>query len=56
MLQEKFAQTVFKQYLNGFKELVNLGYIHRDVKLENALCKGEIYKVADFGFATKADR
>jgi calcium-dependent protein kinase len=41
--------------LEGFKELVSLGYIHRDIKPENALCKKSVYKVADFGFATKVD-
>lgn len=32
-----------------------MGYIHRDVKPENALVKGNVYKVADFGFAKKVD-
>ncbi len=41
--------------MNGFKELVNLGYIHRDIKPENVLINNQVFKVADFGFATKAD-
>jgi len=31
------------------------GYIHRDIKPENSLINKGIHKVADFGFATKAD-
>ena len=54
-LEENFCISVFKQYMEGFKELVQLGYIHRDVKPENALVKGDTYKVADFGFAKKVD-
>jgi len=41
--------------MNGFKNLVELGYIHRDIKPENVLVEDQIFKVADFGFATKAD-
>jgi len=39
----------------GFKNLVDKGYIHRDIKPANALVKGNTFKVADFGFATKID-
>jgi len=39
----------------GFKDLADNGYIHRDIKPANALVKGNIFKVADFGFACKAD-
>jgi len=35
--------------------LVDAGYIHRDVKPANALYSNGFYKVADFGFACKAD-
>lgn len=41
--------------MQGFKQLVNHGYIHRDIKPANILVKNDIKKVADFGFATKAD-
>jgi len=42
--------------MDAMKELVSAGYIHRDIKPENILIQNEnIYKVADFGFATKAD-
>lgn len=41
--------------MEGFKEMVSKGYIHRDIKPENALINKNIHKVADFGFATKAD-
>lgn len=41
--------------MKGFKILVGKGYIHRDVKPANILVKNNVFKVADFGFATKAD-
>jgi len=41
--------------MHGFKELVGHGYIHRDIKPANSLVKGNIHKVADFGFAAKVD-
>lgn len=39
--------------MDGFYQLYMSGYIHRDIKPENALISNNIYKVADFGFATK---
>jgi len=41
--------------LKGFKILTDKGYIHRDVKPPNVLVKGQLIKVADFGFAAKVD-
>jgi len=41
--------------MDGFKNLIDNNYIHRDIKPENALIHDGIYKVADFGFATKVD-
>lgn len=35
--------------------MIKKGYIHRDIKPENVLYKGNCFKIADFGFATKAD-
>lgn len=40
--------------MNGFQEIISKGYIHRDVKPANILIKDGIFKIADFGFATKA--
>lgn len=54
-LTEKQSVDVLKQLMEGFKCLVSQGYIHRDIKPENSLVKDGKHKVADFGFATKAD-
>lgn len=35
--------------------LISKGYIHRDIKPANVLVKNNRYKIADFGFACKAD-
>ena len=42
----------FLQILEGYEELRNRGYIHRDIKPENILVKGDLLKLADFGYGT----
>lgn len=37
------------------KVLVDHQYIHRDIKPANVLIKDGVYKIADYGFARKAD-
>ncbi|KAM3146326.1 hypothetical protein pb186bvf_001671 [Paramecium bursaria] len=54
-LDENLAQEVLRQVMKGFQKMVENKYIHRDIKPQNMLIKGNTYKVADFGFATKAD-
>lgn len=46
---------IFDQIMKGFEVIVKMGYIHRDIKPANILVKNKIHKVADFGFACKAD-
>lgn len=41
--------------MDGFKEIIRNQFIHRDIKPENSLIHNGIFKVADFGFATKID-
>lgn len=55
MLEEVEAVKVLEDLMKGFQEMVKHGYIHRDIKPENALINKNIFKVADFGFATKVD-
>ena len=52
---EQQSIAAFSDIMKGFQILVSKGYIHRDVKPANVLVKNNVYKVADFGFATKAD-
>lgn len=54
-LSEDQGTLILKQLMNGFKDLIDHKYMHRDIKPENCLIKGDVYKVADFGFATKID-
>ncbi|CAD8095365.1 unnamed protein product [Paramecium sonneborni] len=53
MLDEHTATQILIQIVNGFREVIAKGYIHRDVKPANILIKNGIFKLADFGFATK---
>ena len=46
---------VFEEIILGFEVLVSKGYIHRDIKPANVLVLNHHYKIADFGFACKAD-
>jgi calcium-dependent protein kinase len=42
-------------FIAFIKQKAKNNYIHRDFKPENALVKDNIFKLGDFGFATKAD-
>lgn len=44
-------RKIFKQIMQGMKALYSHRIIHRDLKLDNILVKGEIIKISDFGFA-----
>ena len=54
-LSEKESINILYQLKGGFKNLCDLGYIHRDIKPANILIKEKVFKLADFGFTTKAD-
>lgn len=54
-LKEEECVKIFGGVMNGFKMLVETSCIHRDVKPENVLIKNNKAKLADFGFARKAD-
>jgi len=41
--------------MNGYKTLIEHNYIHRDLKPENILIDNGIFKLADFGMATKVN-
>ena len=50
-MKENEAMFIISQLIDGFRELFNNGVIHRDLKPANILKDGDIYKIADFGFA-----
>lgn len=50
------AMRVFRQILQGVRDIHNAGIIHRDIKLENLLVKDGNVKISDFGLAKKMDR
>ena len=45
-----------KDIIKGYKVLYDNSYIHRDLKPANILKKGDVFKIADFGFAAKVDK
>lgn len=44
------AVEIMRQLTLGYLDIHRAGFIHRDIKPANILCKGGIYKFADFGF------
>ena len=44
-----------KQILFGFRELIRVGVVHRDLEPANVLVKQGVLKLADFGFAKFVD-
>lgn len=53
-LQEHNILDIFGQIINGYKYLASNRIIHRDLKPANIMRSGKIWKISDFGFATKA--
>ena len=43
------------QIIQGFSELIKNNIIHRDLKPANILILGNVFKIADFGFARYVD-
>lgn len=55
MNTEKDIHFYYIQIINGIKYLYNNNILHRDLKPENILLKGNIVKIADFGFAKEVN-
>lgn len=49
-LHEKEALRIFAQLLNGFRPLVEMNIMHRDIKPTNILFHEHVAKIGDFGF------
>ncbi|EGR27218.1 protein kinase domain protein [Ichthyophthirius multifiliis] len=55
-LEEINCIEIISQVINGFREIVQKGYIHRDIKPQNLLMKSNnIIKIGDFGLAARID-
>jgi len=55
-LDEKLARSYFKELVTTIHSLHSLGFVHRDIKLENILIDQKYHiKLADFGFARSFD-
>jgi len=54
--EERLACSYFKELMTTVSNIHNLGYVHRDIKLENILIDSNYnMKLADFGFARSFD-
>jgi len=54
--EEKLARNYFKELVSTIHSLHSLGFVHRDIKLENILIDQKYHiKLADFGFARSFD-
>lgn len=53
---ETEAQSIMKQFINGYQEIFKLGIVHRDLKPSNLFVKKGKIKIADFGFAIPVEK
>ncbi|CAD8213399.1 unnamed protein product [Paramecium octaurelia] len=49
------ALSIFKQIVNGYKQIREKNIIHRDLKPENILFSNKVAKIGDFGFSKFLD-
>ena len=52
LIPESDILLVLACLLKGQLSLIKHGVIHRDIKLENVMKSGDIWKLGDFGLAT----
>ncbi|CAD8209126.1 unnamed protein product [Paramecium octaurelia] len=55
-LTEMESIQILQKLALGLQQVHNLGYVHRDIKLENVLIDKDQLKLIDFGFAEKICR
>jgi len=54
--EERLAHSYFNELITTVSNIHNLGFVHRDIKLENILIDSDYnMKLADFGFARSFD-
>ncbi|CAD8193893.1 unnamed protein product [Paramecium octaurelia] len=55
-IQECEASGIIQRVALGLQAVHSLGYVHRDIKLENILIDKDQIKIIDFGFAEQINR
>ncbi|CAK67689.1 unnamed protein product (macronuclear) [Paramecium tetraurelia] len=55
-IQECEASAIIHRVALGLQAIHSLGYVHRDIKLENILIDKDQIKIIDFGFAEQINR
>lgn len=54
-MDEEEGREIFSQIINGVRQIHELGYCHRDLKVTNMLINSDgVVKIIDFGFACEA--
>lgn len=52
-LSEEEALPIIREFIMGFINIAESGFLHRDLKPANILLKDKSVKIADFGFAKR---
>lgn len=53
-MNENQVITIMKNIVDGFVEMGQNKFLHRDLKLANIFVNNGVAKIADFGFAKKS--
>lgn len=53
-MNEGEVLAIMKDIVDGFLEIGENKFLHRDLKLANIFMNGGVAKIADFGFAKKS--